>query len=122
MKPRRLLYLSAHQMTAFVWRSGEVMSEGAYSATADGHQQFAAYLAQYPSSVFSLLVNVSEEGFHVESIPFLRGADRKLVIERKLGQLFFNRALTTSLSLGYEKSKRKDERVLLAALNDAESF
>jgi hypothetical protein len=122
MKTTRLLYLSAHNMTAYRWKSGEVTSENQFDATPDGYQQFAAYLAQHSRSVFSVLANVSEEGFQIETVPFLRGADRQAVIRRKLAQLFFNSPLTASLSLGYEKSRRKDERILLAALTNAAFF
>ena len=122
MKNSRLLYLSAHQLTACRWQSGELISEGVFATSAEGQQQFVDYLAQYPRSVFAILANVAEEGFQIETIPFLRGTDRQAIIKRKLGQLFFNAALTTSLSLGYEKTKRKDERVLLAALTNKEFF
>jgi len=122
MKTSRLLYLSAHQMSAYRWQSGELMSEGQFAATEPGHQDFTAYLEQNPKSVFSILVNVSEEGFQIETIPFLHGADRKAIIARKLGQLFFNAELTASLSLGYEKNKRKDERIMLAALTNNDFF
>ena len=116
MKNSRLLYLCAHQLTASRWRSGELTNEGVFATTAEGRRQFADYLDQHRRCVFSLLANVAEEGFQIETIPFLRGADRQAVISRKLGQLFFNAALTTSLSLGYAKTQRRDERVLLAAL------
>ncbi|MBL0207204.1 MAG: hypothetical protein IPP84_04260 [Propionivibrio sp.] len=122
MKTNRLLYLSTQQMVAYRWHSGEMVCEGLFAATEDGHQDFAAYLKQNPKSFFSILANVSEEGFHIETIPFLQGADRRAIIGRKLGQLFFNAELTTSLSLGYEKTKRKDERIMLAALTNNDFF
>jgi len=122
MKTDRLLYLCTHRMTAYRWHSGVLESEGIFTANEDGHQQFADYIEQHRRNAFALLANVSEEGFHLETIPFLQGKDRKTVIERKLGQQFFNAPLTASLSLGYEKSKRKDERILLAALNSNELF
>ena len=118
MKPSRLLYLSAHQMTAYRWHAGELRSEGLFAAGPDGHQEFASYLAQNRDCVFAILANVSEEGFQIETIPFLRGSDRQAVISRKLSQLFFNAPLTSFLSLGYEKSTRKDERLMLAALTN----
>lgn len=121
MTTHRLLYLSAHRMTAYRWHSGVLESEASFAASDEGHQQFADYIRQRRSD-FSLLANVSEEGFHLETIPFLQGKDRTAVIARKLGQQFFNAPLTASLSLGYEKSKRKDERILLAALTNSEHF
>ena len=119
---RRLLYLSNHQMGAWLWQAGELISEGLFAATEAGHQQFTEYLSRHQGSVFSMLANVSEEGFHIETIPYLRGSDRKAIIDRKLGQLFFNAGLTTSLSLGYEKQKRKNERIMLAALTNNAFF
>ena len=122
MKTRRLLYLTAQQMVATRWQAGHLDQEGIFAANESGHQQFAAYLAQHPNDVFVLLANVSEEGFQVETIPFLQGADRQTVIKRRLGQVFFNAPLTAFLSLGREKTSRKDERVLLAALTSQELF
>ena len=122
MNNKHLLYLDAHQLTACRWRAGELASKAVFAANAEGLLLFVAYLAQHQRGVFSLLVNVAEEGFQIETIPFLRGSDRQAIIKRKLGQLFFNAALTTSLSLGYEKTRRKDERLLLAALTNQTFF
>jgi len=118
MRPQRLLYLSSHQMASYLWQSGALTLEETFPPSDSGLQQFANYLARNPKSTFSLLVNVAEEGFHVETIPYLRGADRKAVIERKLAQTFFNTPLNAAISLGHEKSRRKDERVLLGALTN----
>ncbi|HOG03848.1 MAG TPA: hypothetical protein PLL14_07690, partial [Accumulibacter sp.] len=122
MHVRRLLYLSAHQLTAFKWQSGVLSEEGSFDATEAGKLGFANYLAGNRKSIFSILANVSDEGFHIETIPFLRGADRTAIVRRKLGQLYFSAALTTSMSLGHQKSRRKDERIMLAALTNNEVF
>ena len=122
MKTDRLLYLSAHQMTAYRWQSGVLTNEGMFATTEAGYQEFSAYLAQHSKSIFAILANVSEEGFQIETIPFLQGASRKAIIARKLGQLFFNATLTTSTSLGYIKEQRKDERIMLAALTNSDFF
>lgn len=122
MTNRRLLYLSAHQMTSFLWKAGTLTEEGRFASTEAGFQQFSAYLAENSGSTYSILANVAEEGFQIETIPFLQGADRKAIIQRKLGQLFFNAGLTASQSLGYQKTKRKNERILLAALTNNDFF
>ena len=122
MKTDSLLYLSAHQMTAYRWQSGVLTNEGMFATTEAGYQEFSAYLAQHSKSIFAILANVSEEGFQIETIPFLQGASRKAIIARKLGQLFFNATLTTSTSLGYIKEQRKDERIMLAALTNSDFF
>ena len=122
MTSQRLLYLSPHQMTAYRWQSGVLAYEETFSPSDAGLQQFNRYLAQNLQSTFSLLANVAEEGFQIETIPYLQGADRRKIIERKLDQAFFNTPLSTALSLGHEKSRRKDERLLLAALTNPAAF
>ena len=122
MRPQRLLYLGTHQMAAYHWRRGALACEATFPPTEAGVQQFARYLAEHPKSVFSLLANVAEEGFHIETIPYLRGADRQTVIRRKLAQTFFNTPLSAAASLGHEKNRRKDERLLLAALSSPAFF
>jgi hypothetical protein len=122
MTSTRVLYLSSHQMTAYSGHAGNLTNEGSFATTGSGHQEFSAYLAKHPRSVFTILANVSEEGFQIETIPFLTGSDRRAIITRKLGQFFFTAALTASLSLGYQKTQRKDERVMLAALTSNDFF
>jgi len=118
MPSRRLIYLTAHQAVVFAWQGGRLGEVQSFPASDSGHAQFADHLADHARSIYLLLVNVAEEGFQTETIPLLRQADRRAIVERKLGQIFFNAPLTTSLSLGYAKARRKDERVLLAALTD----
>lgn len=122
MRPRRLLYLDAHALSACSWESGTLLAEGRFANAPDGLSEFGAYLERHPKSVFYLLANVSGEGFQLETIPFLRGADRKAVVDRKLGQLFHGTALATAVSLGHQQTRRKDERILFVALTNQSCF
>ena len=119
---KTLLLFNAQQMSAYRWQAGALSRDEIFAADEAGQQQFAAYLAKNPQDVFSLLINVAEESFQIESIPFVRGADRKALIKRKLTQVFFNAELSTCVSLGHEKSTRKNERILLSALTQHASF
>lgn len=118
----RLLYFNAHQVTVFAWQSGVLTQEGSFDATNGGIQEFTAYLERNKKRVFAILANVADESFQLETIPFLHGGDRQAIISRKLGQLFFNASLSTTISLGHLKSRRKDERLMLAALTNNEAF
>jgi hypothetical protein len=122
MGDRRLLYLGPRQMDAWHWRRGTLTGEAAFLPTETGWRQFAHYLARNAGSRFTLLVNVADEGFQVETIPYLRGADRRRVIDRRLAQAFFDSPLTAAISLGHEKNRRKDERLLLTALGRPDSL
>jgi hypothetical protein len=55
-------------------------------------------------------------------IPFLRGADRQALITRKIGQHFLGTSLAAAISLGYEKTQRKNEKLLLSALTNPAHF
>ena len=122
MRARRLLFLGLHQLSAYHWRGGTLHDEGHFAIGPDGYADFAAYLRQHPADTFMFLANVAEEGYQLETIPYLRGRDRQAVIERKLGQYFFGAGLACAKSLGYEKNKRKDERLLLTALTNQSFF
>jgi hypothetical protein len=121
MASRNLLYLDARAMAAWRWRRGALSCEAEFTPDEEGLERFADHLAENPKQSFALLVNVAEEGFHVETIPYLRGGDRETVIRRKLAQTFFDTPLCAAISLGREKGRRRDERLLLAALS-APSF
>ena len=116
MPERRILYLAPHQLASYAWRGGSVRSDGSFESTPEGIAAFNDYLAANAKSVFTLVVNVAEESFQLETIPFLQARDRAAVIARKLSQLFYTTPYTAAFSLGYEKTRRKDERLLLAAL------
>ena len=122
MTSRRLLYLNAHRLSAYAWQQGALLSEGAFDNDETGLQQFAEYLAQNRNSHFSLLANVAEEGHSLETIPFLQGGDRQALITRKIGQHFLGTSLSSAISLGYEKSQRKNEKLLLSALTSPANF
>lgn len=118
----RLLYLNTHHLSVFAWQSGRLQPEGVFAGDDEGLGQFAAYLADHRGSQFSLIANVAEESHVQELIPFLRGNDRQALIARRIGQHFQGTSLAAVTSLGYEKTQRKNERVLLSALTNPAHF
>jgi hypothetical protein len=117
-----LLYLNTHRLTAYAWQKGRLVSEGVFGADDEGLQRYSDYLASRRKSCFHLLANVSEEGHVVETIPFLKGSDRQALITRKLGQHFLGTPLASAVSLGFEKTERKNEKLLLSALTNPAHF
>src|ERR1700704_2971311 len=49
-----------------------------------GVAEFARYVAGAPESLFYVLADVVEEDFFQENIPYVRGADRRALLARKL--------------------------------------
>lgn len=117
MPAHRLLYLTQHQLLAYAWKAGHCTLEAEFAVEAAGGD-FLAYLRKNGSSLFSFVANLAEEGFQVETIPFLQGRDRETVLARRLGQTFLGAPLTVAVPLGHEKNTRRNERVLLAALSN----
>ena len=122
MMTRHLLHLDANGLTAYAWRAGRLRVEGCYPADATGLRHFADDLARHTRRKFWLLANLAEEAYATASIPFLRGQDRQVLIQRKLDQHCGGASFATAFSLGYEKTRRKDEKLLLAALTNAAHF
>lgn len=119
---RRLLYLNTHRLTAYAWSSGTLTQEGVFEMRSEDHLRFTEYLRVHRNSHFQMLANVSEEGYLVETIPFLRGGDRQTLITRKIGQHFLGTPLASAVSLGFEKTQRKNEKLLFSALTNPAHF
>lgn len=115
----RLLYLEGQRLFAYHWQDGELRRERVFEANIGGWQAFEDYLAGQREARFRLLTNLADEGFAQESIPFLWGRDRQALIARKIGQHFPGTPLSLSLSLGREKTRRREEKLLILALTKA---
>lgn len=116
MAARRLLYLDASGMSAYHWQGGLLFREGLFPADEAGLLAYGDYLLGHQDSLFHLLVDIAEEGFQLEDVPWVQGRDRRALMERKLGQYFYGSPLSTVISLGRLKEGRRDERVLFTGL------
>lgn len=116
MTQRRLLFLDSHRLAAYAWQGGRLHAEQEFSAEASGVEAFREYLGKHPTAVFSILADVAEEGFQIEDVPYVSGKDRNALTSRRLGQYFFGTPFSLAVSLGREKTGRRDEKILFAAL------
>ncbi|MBS1210954.1 MAG: hypothetical protein H6R19_3352 [Proteobacteria bacterium] len=82
----------------------------------NGATQFSIWLDGAHPGTHTLLVDLPDEGFQRDSIPFVSGADRQRLLTRKKGQIFAGSPFSTTISLGREKEGRRDERVLFTAI------
>lgn len=122
MPQRRALFLDANRITAYSWQAGHLLSEGNFAGDVPGLQAFVDYLEEHHTSIFYLVADVAEEGYQIEDIPYVQGNDRKALIERRLGQYFYGTPLTAAISLGRDKTGRRDEKMLFAALTRPQYF
>jgi hypothetical protein len=122
MAEKHLLYFSATRAVLYRWAHGRLAVESSFANNEEGAQAFAAHFRARPAGLFYVLVDIVEEDFHQETIPFVRGADRRTLVGRKLAQRYRDTSLSLALSLGFEKTQRRDERLLLSSFTNNAQF
>src|SRR5487761_2268717 len=99
LREQRLLYLSASRLTAYSRSRGSLAVDAAFERNDAGLTAFAAYLAG-SRNLYYLVIDVVEEDYHQDMIPYLGRGDRRQVLARKLAQRYRDTSLTLSMSLG----------------------
>src|SRR6266446_6109778 len=123
MPSKRLCYLTSHGVTVYSWERGELRKESAFQTSEEGVAEFSRYVAGAAKSLFYVLADVVEEDFFQENIPYVRGADRRALLARKLAQRYRDTSLATALSLGAEfHSGRREERILYTSFTNTKQF
>jgi hypothetical protein len=122
MSGRHLLYFTAGRVVLYRWSHGRLALESSYANSEEGAAAFAGHLRGVPKDLFYLLVDIVEEDFHQENVPFVRGKDRQALLGRKLAQRYRDTSLSLALSLGFEKTQRRDERILFSAFTNNQQF
>lgn len=118
MVSTRIFYLNAQQLAVYQWNGSALDLHYRFDSTPDGQAAFAEYLASEADMVSTMLVDVVEEEYRNETIPHVLGRDRSAVQARKLAQLFRHTSYRICQIQGREKTGRKDDRALLAALTN----
>jgi hypothetical protein len=121
MSKKRLLYLTANRLTAHSLSRGRLAVDAAFERTDQGLAAFSAYLAR-SHHLYYLVIDVVEEDYHQDTIPYLGRKDRRQVLARKLAQRYRDTSLTLSMSLGNEKTERRNEKVLYASFSNTQQF
>ncbi len=120
MPKKTLLYLSDNQLTVFRWEKRHLVNKINFSHDETGWEAFSNYLSQHPHARFFLIVDSFSEDFRLELLPHLYARDRKLMLERKLGQLYRTTPYYCAELQGRDSGSRKDDRYQFSALTDAE--
>lgn len=116
MATRRILLLNSSGLACYRWLPGGPVLEESFTDEAQDIQRFDAFLNEYQTSLFYLIADVADEGFQIDQMPAVRGADREQMLKRKLAQLYYGTPLSLALSLGKAADGRRDEQILFAGL------
>jgi len=120
---KRLCYFTSQRVTAYLWGEGALRREGVFDMNEKGVAEFAGYVAGARESLFYVLADVVEEDFFQENIPYVRGADRRALLARKIAQRYRDASLALPLSLGSEThAGRREERILYMSFTNTNQF
>ncbi len=108
-------------MVAQEWSGSNFKNSVFFEPDEQGFDLFRTYLTSINQEPIRLLVDLIEEEFRQVTIPLIRGADRKAVINRHFEKFFrnskFRHAFTQSVN---KKKKRKEENLIFTGLTNPE--
>ena len=122
MTDKYLVYVTASRASVYLSRGNALSLVQHFANDEDGYGNFAAYLQSIKHGMAYILADIVEEDFHIESIPFVRGEDRRQLVSRRLAQRYRDTSLSLAMSLGTEKTQRRDERLLLSSFTNTQIF
>ncbi|MEO8717073.1 MAG: hypothetical protein ABI423_02500 [Burkholderiales bacterium] len=117
---KRLIYFTADDHCVYAWTRGRLTLEAKFAGDDLGVTAFREYLAEHRGALFYAVADLAGEDFHEELIPYLRGGDRELVVQRRLAQRYRDTRLAAALSLGEVRGERRNERLLLTSFTNTQ--
>lgn len=120
-RPTKLVLCATSQsLLAGLWRAGKLQGSQVFNNDETGHAAFANFLQQYLTTPVYLIADAVEEDYRLESVPHTSGAAKTELITRKLNQFYRGLEYRTAHFVNREQDKRKDDKYLFVALNNAE--
>src|SRR5687768_16903541 len=123
MTTRRLLYFTAEDHYLYAASGASLELEAKFPGDDLGVTEFREHLRGRRGGLFAVVADLAGEDFHEEQIPYLRGADRDAVVQRRLAQRYRDTRLAAALPLGTTVGgERRNERVLLASFTNTQQL
>jgi len=117
---RLLLFATPRQIGVLDWRPGHMHWLGEFSPDTAGLAAFRKIVVRHAGLPVVLVADTVDEDYRCEVLPHVQGHTRDALLARKLKQVFRNTRFTSAWRQTREKTGRRDDRYLLAALPDAE--
>lgn len=118
---KRIFYFSGHRLTVFHWSRKSLAGACSFESNVEGFEKFSQYLESSEKTPTCMLLDVIEEDFRKDVIPHVYGKDRSAVISRLMDRYYrTSRQYTYAEIQGRQKTGRKDDEVLLAAITNPE--
>ena len=117
---KHLIYLNNERLLSVIWRNGKTLEAQSFPVDVGGQTAFAQYAKRWSRLRVYFLVDLIEEDFRLDTIPHVRGGDRRELLERKLNQLFRGTPFRHAIVLDREAAGRRDDRVLYTSVTNPE--
>ncbi|HZV99679.1 MAG TPA: hypothetical protein VFF74_11875, partial [Methylophilaceae bacterium] len=115
-----ILYATHTMVIAGIWRMGKLKSYLVFQHHEQGLEDFRQFLEHHRNTKIYLIADAVEEDFRLETLPHVVGKARHEMVDRKLNQLYRGTHYRAAHFINREKEKRKDDRYLFTALNNAD--
>lgn len=117
---KHLIYLNNERLLSVIWRNGRTLDAQSFTVDAEGYLAFAQYVKRWSRLRVYFLVDLIEEDFRLDTIPYVRGNDRRELLNRKLNQMFRATPFRHAIVIDREAAGRRDNRVLYTSITNPE--
>ena len=114
----RLLFSDIDKLTMYRVDASSVSPINVYNKSPQGLASFSHDIKRNLQDTYYLISETLEESYHADFVPFVKGNARDELIKRRLSKVFPSTDFRLALSIGFEQTKRIDERLLLIALGN----
>ena len=115
----RVLFCPGNRMIAYDWSGGKFGGTTVFSANESGYRAFEEYLDSSAYVPVNILVDLIEEEFNSDHVPYVWGSDRAAILSRTEKKYFRTSELRTLQVQNRQKTGRRDLEVLVSGLSNA---
>ena len=119
---KRLFFFNGNHLIAYEWEKNQFKNKQKFAHTEDDREKFHLYLRKHPNIPARILVDVIEEEFGKESLPYVTGSDRQALFKRTKEKRFRAQKYRYIELQGRQETGRKDLNVILSALLNPETL
>lgn len=119
-KNAQIMIVNNRELQLFTWENKSLKFVSEFDGSQQSLEAFKQIQNTYKQFPTIFVTNFLEESFRSETIAPVSGADRKVLLERKLDYAFRKTPYRTASTIDKEKEGRKDHRVLLSGLTKPE--
>lgn len=120
MTRKYLVYVTSVRATLYESRRGALAALESFSNDEEGYAGFVQALRGLAGGLAYILADLVEEDFHVDLVPAVGGKDRAQLLARRIAQRYRDTSLSLAISLGFERTQRRDERILLSSFTNTQ--